>query len=58
MEEGASQALTFIHLILCQLKRAPPAWVALEDKERPKGVIGIEGGEYHHNGEHRRSLLI
>jgi hypothetical protein len=27
-------------------------------RERPQGVIGLEGGEPHHNGTHWRLLLI
>src|SRR5258708_36068415 len=42
----------------CYLTRAPPAWTALEGQGRPQGVIGLEGGELHHNGTHWRSLLI
>src|SRR5260370_41776729 len=38
--------------------RTPPAWTALEGQARPQGVIGLEGGELHHNGTHWRSLLI
>ena len=36
----------------CWLKRAPPAWTGLEGQGRPQGVIGLEGGELHHNGTH------
>jgi hypothetical protein len=38
--------------------RAPPAWNALEGQGRPQGVIGLGGGELHHNGTRWRSLLI
>ena len=37
--------------------KAPPAWTALEGQGRPQGVIGLGGGELHHNGTHWRSLL-
>ena len=49
-----------LHITLAPVssQRAPPAWTALEGQGRPQGVIGLEGGELHHNGTHWRSLLI
>jgi hypothetical protein len=30
-------------------ERAPPAWIGLEGQGRPEGVIGLGGGQLHHN---------
>ena len=49
-----------IHITLVSLLRSkePLQLGPLEGQGRPQGVIGLEGGELHHNGTHWRSLLI
>jgi hypothetical protein len=45
-----------LHVTLAPVssQKAPPAWTVLEGQGRPQGVIGFEGGEFHHNGAHWR----
>src|SRR5258705_6546842 len=58
MEQTGHRHRPSYHPSLCLLTRAPPVSTALEGQGRPQRVIGLEGGELHHNGTHWRSLLI
>jgi hypothetical protein len=47
-----------LHITLAHVSSKSPSSLELEGQVRPQGVIGLEGGELHHNGTHWRSLLI
>jgi len=47
-----------LHITPARVSSKSPSSLELEGQVRPQGVIGLEGGELHHNGTHWRSLLI
>jgi hypothetical protein len=57
MAQAASQASAFISASPLFAHKSPSS-LELEGQGRPQGVIGLEGGELHHNGMHWRALLI